>query len=260
MEFNEENTRSNGARVSTDIYSTQAMERLKRLLENFYKSGEEKYFSILVDGEIVVQKTNDPELFNNYREFVNELTRQIIVRLYYGNSPNCNTYKFDVIASGELSGTQLAEMKISEALEKHKREQYVIELQKKIRRLKKKNAQLQIDLEENESLLTPKNADKLKEIANIGMGLVNSFRNPAQAASLSGFNQGQEAEISFDPSVDAENLKMLEILEDEYGASQTREILHLVVRLAQHEDLLGTIGEALYERESQKKSKNKNHE
>lgn len=255
MEFNEENTRGNGTRMTTDIYSNQAMDRLKRLLENFYISGEEKYYAVLVDGEIVVPKTSDPESYDNYKEFVNELTRQVIVRLYYGNSPNCNTYKFDVIASGQLSGTQLADMKISEALDKHKREQHIIDLQKKIRRLKKKNAKLLIELEENDSLLTTKNADKFKEIASIGMGLVNSFRNPAQTANLSGFNQGQEAEVSFDPSVDAENLKMLEMLEDEYGAEQTREILHLVIRLAQHEDLLGTIGEALHERESRKKSK-----
>lgn len=249
MEFQDQNTRGNGTRVTTEQYSPQAMERIKRLLENFSRSGETKYFSILVDGEMVVAKTSDPESFDNYKDFVHDLTKEVHVRLFYGNSPNCNTYKFH-LAKDPLSGVDLAEQRVTEALEKHKKEQQISELRKKNKKLKRKVATLKAELEENSNIFSIKNADKLKDTASSVFGVINSIRNPS-AGTLTGVSE--EAEVSFEPTVDEENLKMLETLEQKYGAEQTRGILNLVTRLAKHHDLVQSVGEALYNRESKKK-------
>ncbi|GAB5417614.1 MAG: hypothetical protein Crog4KO_25990 [Crocinitomicaceae bacterium] len=260
MDLQEQNSRSNKSRVSSEVYSEQAVERIKRLVENFFISGEQKQYAILVDGEMVVPRTADPDLFDDYKGFVHDLTKQVTVRLFYGNSPNCNTYKFQVVAQKEaLSGALLAEQKVQEAIEKYKQEQEINRLKERNEALEKKVSKLKGKLEENSSILSVKNTEKLKDLAGYAFGVYNNYKNPGAPTNLSGITD-EEAEISFEQSVDEENLQMLEALEEEFGAEYTRGIMVLVARLSKHADLVAQVGEVLYERESRKSKKSKKDE
>jgi len=253
MELENFNTpRSNGTRITSETYSEAGMERIKRLLHNFSDAGEPKLYSVLVDGEMVVPKTENPDVFDTHRDFVNELTREVIVRLYFGSSPNCNTYKFSVAKPNTISGVSTPENQIAQALENQRKEMQILTLKGKVKRLKKKNLKLKQSLEENASVFNKKNMDGLKEYAGPIMGIIQSFRKPAEAASgMAGVEN--EAEVEIEPSIDPENLKMIEALEEQHGVEQTRGIIKFIIRLARHEDLIGQVSEALNEREAKRK-------
>lgn len=257
MELEVLNTpRSNGTRVSNEPYSEQGIERIKRLLRNFKEIGETKYYSILIDGETVVPKTSDPDLFDSHSDFFNDLTREVQIRLYYGNSPNCNTYKFSVSETQPIAGVSESN-RVAEALASQAKDMKIVELKSKIKRLKKKNIKLKNSLEQNSSVFKKGNMEGFKEyLGPVLGGLLQRFggaSGPVPNAGMAGVDNG--AEVELEPSIDPENLAMIEALEKEYGAEQTRGIIKFIIRLARHEDLIGQVSEALREREAGLKNK-----
>jgi len=258
LDFESRNVpRSNGSRVSTEPYSTEGLERIKRLLENFEQSGEPKNYSILVDGETVVPKTSNADLFDTHSAFFNDLTKEVQVRLYHGNSPNCNTYKFIVSSQQSISGVQRDD-RLDQALASQAKDMKILLLKDKVKRLKKKNIKLKSALEENSSVFKRSNMEGFKEYVGPVLGtIIQRFGNgqaPAQNQDgMGGVNQG--AEVEMEPAIDAENLEMIQAMEEEYGAEQTKGIIKFIIRLARHEDLIGQVSEALQEREAGLKNK-----
>lgn len=129
-------TRSNGSQVFSETYSEAAIDRLKLLVHNFYSKGEQKFFSISVDGETVVQKTSDPAKFDDYLRFISPYTKLIEVRLYQGVSPNCNKYQF--FQNRSLSGLESKESvqaRIDRALESQALRHQVELLSKQVQEL-----------------------------------------------------------------------------------------------------------------------------
>ncbi len=61
-------TRENGSQVFTQPYNEGALNSLKHLVLAFYDQGKRKYYSILVDGEMVVSKTSDGRKFDKKRQ------------------------------------------------------------------------------------------------------------------------------------------------------------------------------------------------
>lgn len=172
MEENRANKfpRNNQTRSSREPYSRDRVENLKNIVVRYRKNGKDKRYSIVVDGEMVIPKTDDPALFDEYLDYVNHLTRFIEVRIYFGNSPNCNIYRFDLHEAlpqplqgvPQLGAVEVQE-KIQEALsrqrletdilllerEKAQKDAEILNLKKKLKGYKKLQAKLdekQIDI------------------------------------------------------------------------------------------------------------------
>ncbi|GAB5419166.1 MAG: hypothetical protein Crog4KO_06740 [Crocinitomicaceae bacterium] len=261
MELEHLNTpRSNGTRVSSEPYSIQGVERIKRLLWNFKENGESKFYAILVDGEMVVPKTDNPDIFDSHSDFVNDLSREVLVRLYYGNSPNCNTYKFVISNAAPIAGISSLkdDDRIATALDSQAKDMKIVQLKEKVKRLKRKNIKLKLSLEENASVFNKNNMQGFKEYLGPAIGsLIQGFKaqgTPNNTSPMSGVENG--AQVEMEPSIDSENLDMIQAMEEQYGAQKTKQIIKFVIRLARHEDLIGEVSEALHEREARPKKSN----
>lgn len=172
MEENELNTtpRSNTSRTSKEPYSIERLENIKRIISRFQENGKSKDYSISIDGEMIVPRTSDPEQFDEYFDFVNQHTQYLEVRTFFGDSPNCNVYKFFMMGASfqGLQGVpQLGAVEVNEKiqdalsrqrletdiriLEKEKAQQdaEILVLKKKLKGFKKLQAKLdekQIDI------------------------------------------------------------------------------------------------------------------
>ena len=69
-------------KAAYNVYSAEAMERYKTMLENNADNGKAKYFAIEVDGLKVVDKTNNTEEFDNYELFITDETKEVLILLY----------------------------------------------------------------------------------------------------------------------------------------------------------------------------------
>lgn len=163
--------RNNQTRTIKEPYSRERLENLRNIVSRFRKNGKGKRYSIIVDGEMVIPKTDDPDQFDEYLDYVNHLTYYVEVRTYFGNSPNCNIYRFDLRENpsyhslngpAPLGAVEIQE-KIQDALsrqrletdilllerEKAQRDSEILNLKKKLKGYKKLQAKLdekQIDI------------------------------------------------------------------------------------------------------------------
>lgn len=177
--------RGNKSRTQLDTYSPERMERMKQILEISADEGEPQYFSIHVDGMIVVKKTTDIEKFDNYMAFVYPQTRYVELRTFFGDSPNCNTYRllFSAVPSATLQGVpQLgaAEIgeKINEAVTRERQQNKIEALEKENAKLEEENATLRKKLkryrkQEEESRANDKSENR--ELIKTGVELFGPF-------------------------------------------------------------------------------------
>lgn len=174
MEDYQKFPRNNQTRTVKEPYSRERLENLKNIVSRFRKNGKGKRYSIIVDGEMVIPKTDDPEQFDEYLDYVDHLTYYVEVRTYFGNSPNCNIYRFDLREATpppqtlqgvpQLGALEVQE-KIQDALsrqrletdilllerEKAQKDEEILNLRKKLKGYKKLQAKLdekQIDISE----------------------------------------------------------------------------------------------------------------
>jgi|GEM_PF-3426337 len=132
--------RSNNTRTSKEPYSRERLENIKRIVSRFQQNGKGKRYSIIVDGEMVVPKTDDPEQFDEYLDYINLHTEYVEVRTYYGNSPNCNVYKFFMRGTPLQGLPQLGAVEVQEKIDQALSRQ---KLETDIRILEKDKAQLE---------------------------------------------------------------------------------------------------------------------
>ena len=66
----------------TNTYDPARLESIRRVLENEQRRGSPRYYEIGVDGVKVVERTNNPEEFSKYEEFLYADTQKVTVNLY----------------------------------------------------------------------------------------------------------------------------------------------------------------------------------
>lgn len=66
----------------TNIYEPSRLETIKRVLENEQRRGSPRYYEIWVDGVKVVEKTDEPNDFGKYEEFIFADTQKVTVNLF----------------------------------------------------------------------------------------------------------------------------------------------------------------------------------
>jgi len=116
-------------------YSSEKIGMLKQLLINNAESGNPIYYEIRVDGLKVVLRTNDPEQFDKYEDFIEPGTLSVTVVLYEGTSRNNTRHIFIMkdepkADAKPLSGIEINKMvdaKVEEVKKQMKQEQVVKE-------------------------------------------------------------------------------------------------------------------------------------
>lgn len=174
-------TRANGSQVFSEPYSEAAISRLKNLVLTFYAQGERKYYSISVDGEIVVAKNCDGRKFDGYLRFLTPHTRLIEVRMYQGYSPNCNKYQF--FQNRSLAGIEQAnsvQEQINRALETQRLQLQLEKLSDQVNHLQEELEDKKIEVEElreqvNEEKLKEKNMKNIAQLFSGGAELLGAF-------------------------------------------------------------------------------------
>lgn len=243
--------RGNGTQVFTEPYSKEAVARLKNLVLAFYDQGENKYYSISVDGETVVAKTSDGRKFERYEKFINEHTQHVEVKMYQGLSPNCNKYQFTI--SRGLSGTGQG-FDLMKQIEKAREEERVkIELETTKTKLKealelieKKDKKLKKLKEE-----MPTGADTIEKLAGTISGVISTIsaaRNPA----LAGVPQ-PEAEVKIEPEQEeseleedeSKSLQTYNAIVAKYGEDQIDKAFSWLVAISENPELMAKIKEEL---------------
>lgn len=107
-------------------YSSEQTGQLRQLLQNHFRAGKPLDYEILVDKLKVIPRTNNPEQFDEYEDFVTEDTKSITIIIYEGNSKrnsrNIFTLKEEKTAeAAQLSGIEIENM-VKEKFQKEKKE------------------------------------------------------------------------------------------------------------------------------------------
>jgi hypothetical protein len=248
--------RGNGSQLFTETYSEAAIARLKNLVLTFFAQDERKYYSISLDGEIVVARNCDGRKFDRYLQFLNKHTQMVEVKMYQGFSPNCNRYQF--ILNRGLAGTPNAvdvQSQINKALEEQRLQNELDALRTELALKKKKLKKFKKLNENSESGL-----DKLKELVKGGVELAGALGLGAQKG-LSGAPE-PEAEVEIEPAdssdtkSDSSTSKSQQVFDDlleTYGEEGVKNALGWMTVLAANPDLVNKLKEEL---KNQKKSEN----
>lgn len=189
MNQHEQHTNSSSRNTIVEHLDPVRIQWLKTVIEGHFNQGKRKRYSILVDGEMVVPVTSNPEHFEDYERYVTSSTRTVEVRMYFGKSPKFNSHQFKAGFAG-LNGTQ-GEFKqqMETALKQKDQEHQISRLEDKIKRKDKKIEKLEelcTDLEEtielkNEEIETLKSSPS--ELAEKWAPIIMAFKNGGNTLS-----------------------------------------------------------------------------
>lgn len=144
------------SKITQEKYDLVKIERLKHYLESAAEKGKPKFYEVFVDNLKAVDKTSDPQAFDEYLVYMSEDTRMLKVLIYTSteNCPRNDKFIFTVTSPEkerdekrrqELSGFEIEE-KIQSVVQQE-REKMNTEL------LKKELQETQEDLEEAETYI-----------------------------------------------------------------------------------------------------------
>jgi hypothetical protein len=80
--------------IKKEKYSEERIEKIKKHLIFYQSIGEPIDYEILIDDFKIVRRTNNPAYFDNYKLSLEKDTKEILVRLYTGQSNNCDKVLF----------------------------------------------------------------------------------------------------------------------------------------------------------------------
>src|SRR5688572_16376404 len=94
---------------SKERYDPKKIERLAQHLRLYYDKEQPIDFEIIVDGFKVVRRTNDPNLFSMYENFIDADSKCLEILLYNGASNNNDKtiFYFGDLPKEGLSGVDL---------------------------------------------------------------------------------------------------------------------------------------------------------
>ena len=137
--------------LKNEIYEPKKLEAVYQNIVARNKTDKPQFFEIRVDDFTVVEKTNDPERFMNYAEFVDGNTKYISVFLYHTNSNASDKLFFHLQANHFLNATGLNGIPTTETpleQEKNQKEKWRKDLH--YEQLSEENADLKKEIEELE--------------------------------------------------------------------------------------------------------------
>ncbi|PHR43396.1 MAG: hypothetical protein COA32_16250 [Fluviicola sp.] len=212
--------RKGTGKVFTEPYNPSRIDRLKCIVRDFYKQGKKKRYCILVDGEMVVTINSDSRNFDGYKRYMMADTHNIEVRMYFGDSPNCNRHIFQTQNSGLNGiGHEDIEQRIQEALHKQRVETELESLRKKVKEKNKK-------LKEYEELLEELDGKQVnfKDILKEGIelfGKYNGQKSPApESSQVKGAPQTEVEVHAEDDTEQTKSDERYQAMKQEYNEDQ----------------------------------------
>jgi len=171
------------SKITQEKYDLVKIERLKHYLESATEKGKPKFYEVFVDNLKAVDKTSDPEAFDEYLVYMSEDTRMVKVLIYTSteNCPRNDKFIFTVTSPDkerderrrqELSGFEIEE-KIQSVVQQE-RDKMNTEL------LKKELAETEEELEEAEKYI----AELEKQLIEAKNTKVSAKENFGEVVSL----------------------------------------------------------------------------
>ena len=194
-EYNNRYVKKGRRSILNEPYDLGRIERLKSIITDFNDQGNRKFYAIHIDGEMVVSRNADAQQFDNYKRHMTPTTKRIEIRMFFGDSPNCNAHIFHTNAQ-ELNGAPQkdVEQRISEALEKQRMETLITSLKTEVKRKTKKLKQykaIQAELDEKQI--------DLKGLISKGMELYGQYSaNKGGASSPTPVQGTPETEVEIE--------------------------------------------------------------
>jgi hypothetical protein len=243
-------------------YEQKKIDNLIQYLRLYYDKAQPIDYEILVDGFKAVRRTNDPDMFTMFENFVTADTRSIEVLLFTGSSNNNEKriFYFGDQPKEGLSGLDVKNI-VDEEVQRKLREkeyetlkddnkklqQHIADLESEVEELEKRNAHLEL-----------KQSPLNNFLGDIGSSLVESFikRNPKLMASFPGGEalagllqsgneeqageQLSESEVSFKPKSssttsseeDQAAIQFVNQLKSQFTKDEFERVLHILQTLA----------------------------
>lgn len=232
----ERDKRRNGTTVFNNPYSREAIGRLKAMIKTFEAQEKSKYYTILVDGEIVVDRTDSHTKFDEYQPFVTPYTKTVEIRMYLGTSPTCNRHIFHKSESS-LRGAIMPsknpiniQAEIAKALAEQKQQFELESTTQKLRKKSKQIKKLKQQLTESKTGL-----EGIQDLAGKAVQIAGMFKG-AQAAELSGVQEPQ-SEIEIEAEEISEEEAFYNDLVNEVGVNGIKKALRVMELLSKHPQL-----------------------
>lgn len=220
------------ALISKQKYDQGKMDKLAEYLRIYHQKDQPLDYEIIVDGLKVVRRTNDPDMFPMYENFVTADTKSIEILFYVGTSNVNDKHIFTLIDEPKeqgLSGIEIdnrIQEKVDQKVDQHKKDLEYEALKKDNKDLQEEVDELEKEVEklEKEKEDFIKNQSPLKGyLGEIGSSFVESFirRNPNVIKNIPGGEtlagllntdakpeggQPENAEVSFQPKTKTTSL------------------------------------------------------
>jgi FtsZ-binding cell division protein ZapB len=244
-------------------YEQKKIDNLIQYLRLYNDKGQPIDYEILVDGFKAVRRTNDPDMFTMFENFVTADTRSIEVLLFTGSSNNNEKriFYFGDQPKEGLSGLDVKNI-VDEEVQRKLREKEYETLKDDNKKLQQHIADLESEVEELEkqnARLEMKQSPLNSFLGDIGSSLVESFvkRNPKLMAAFPGGEalagllqssneeeQGEqqlpESEVSFKPKTsaaaineeDQAAIQFVNQLKSQFTKDEFERVLHILQTLA----------------------------
>jgi hypothetical protein len=166
------------SKITQEKYDLLKIERLKHFLESAHEKGRPKFYEVFVDNLKAVDKTSDPEAFDEYLVYMGEDTTMVKVLIYTSteNCPRNDKFPFTVSSQekereekrrGELSGIEVEE-KIHSIVQQERDKMNTELLKKEIERLQEDLEETEQYVEELEKKLEESKSTKVTAKENFG--------------------------------------------------------------------------------------------
>lgn len=184
--------------IINEKYEQEKINQLQQYLRQYAEREKPIDYEILVDGNTVVRRTDDPELFTMFEPFVTANTKCVVILLYKGKSNNNDRfiYRFSDAPEASLLGLPAQKEKsvqaqIDEALQNERQKRELQDIIKENEELKEENESLEEEIEELQtqiSELEAKQSPLNGFLGDVGSTFVESFirRNPQILDKLPG--------------------------------------------------------------------------
>ena len=252
-------------RVFTRKFNDEQVDRLRRLIQNQNDRGEERFFAIKIDGEFCVNKTSNPDYFDDYKEMIDGSTETVEVVMYFGKSNNCNRHIF-YLKNGGVDGLGAIDVdrKIKDALKVRDREYELQNLKEKVESQTDYIEELETELEEL------REKTDFKGLLKDGMQLLGAWKGSGNASQqLSGVPEA-ESEVEIEavgeegeskPKSDLqENFEVFSEVSKHFGKDGLKQLLGLAGALATSPTLRKGVNELINQHKNSPDGNNDNPE
>lgn len=242
--------------LGKEKYSQERLNKLYQYVKTYAERGNPVDYEIVVDNFKAVRRTDDPELFYMYEDFVGPATKGIEVIIYSGTSNNNDKYIFNFEENDNALNGLEVENRIKEHVSQERQKWDYEQLKKDCEEWKEYAKELEEDVDKLEKQLEEIRADQSPLhgiLGEFGSSLVSGLvkHNPKVLEKIPGLaglveegkkeiSSGEQEAQTFTPSKDEpENaeakdaLAFIKYLRRKFNQDQFNKVMVIVDKLTQ---------------------------